>query len=73
MKTFPALTSIPDLYANWMAIGWAMLQGRAPEDPTKTPSPKPAQVAAEQEWEDEGGSVKQPKKPLAETAPKLPL
>ena len=35
--------------------------------------PNPAQVAAEQEWEDEGGSVKQPKKPQAAPAPKLPL
>ena len=58
MKTYP--TSIPEFYANWMAIGWTMLLGRAPEDPTKTPSPKPAQVAAEHEWEGEGGSLKAP-------------
>jgi hypothetical protein len=43
------------------------------ETPKESP-PIPAQVEADQEWEDEGGSVKPPKqKPEQEPAPKLPL
>jgi hypothetical protein len=67
------LTSIPELYANWMNLGWSMLAGMLPGTQAKELPPKPAQVAAEQEWEDEGGSVKQPKKPQAQPAPKRPL
>jgi len=56
MKTiFP---SIPDFFTKWLKPGWSK-------------HPKPAQTAAEQEWEDEGGSVRQAKKP--QPAPKLPL
>jgi hypothetical protein len=51
---------IPDFFSRWLKPGWSG-------------HPKPAQVAAEQEWEDEGGSVKQPMKPQAAPAPKLPL
>jgi hypothetical protein len=50
-----------------------MLAGLLPGQPAKEPTPKPSQVAAEQEWEDEGGSIKPPKKPPAEQGPKLPL
>jgi hypothetical protein len=68
-----SLTSIPELYASWMNVGWSMLAGMLPGAQAEKPTASPAQVAAEQEWEDEGGSVKQPKKPQAEPAPKLPL
>jgi hypothetical protein len=64
---------IPALYANWMNIGCSMLPGWLATAPAKELPPKPAQAPAEQEWEDEGGSVKQPKKPQAQPAPKLPL
>ena len=57
----------------WLQAGWSMLESMIPGAPAKEPPPKPAQVEAEQEWEDEGGSCKPPKKPQAEPAPKLPL
>jgi len=44
-----------------------------PAPATKEPTPKPSQVPAELEWEDEGGTIKLPRKPPAEQAPKLPL
>ena len=52
--------TIPDYYAKWLKRGWST-------------HPMTAQVAAEQEWEDEGGSVWQPAKPRAVPAAKLPL
>jgi hypothetical protein len=39
MKPTPA-TSLPDLYANWMATGWSMLLGELPSAPAKEPTPK---------------------------------
>ena len=68
-----SLTSIPELYANWMNVGCSMLAGMRPEAQAMELPPKPAPAPAEQEWEDEGGAIKQPKKPQAEPAPKLPL
>jgi hypothetical protein len=66
-------TAMPELYASWMNVGWSMLASMLPGAQAKELPAKPAQAAAEQEWEDEGGSVKQPKKPQAQPAPKLPL
>lgn len=43
----PTPPTIPDLYTKWLQTGWATF----------------AEVAAEQEWEDEGGSIEPPKKP----------
>jgi len=69
----PTPPTIPNLYTKWLQPGWAMLAGLLPGQPAKEATPKPSQVAAEQEWEDEGGSIKPPKKPPAEQGPKLPL
>ena len=44
-----------------------------PAAPAGQLTPNAAQVEADQEWEDEGGSIKQPKKPDLQPAPKLPL
>jgi hypothetical protein len=52
---------------------WSTLTGRPPAAPTQELTPKAAQVAADQEWEDEGGSCKPAKKPGAQPAPKIPL
>jgi hypothetical protein len=41
--------------------------------PAQELTPNAAQVTADQEWEDEGGSIKQAKKPDLEPKPKLPL
>jgi hypothetical protein len=71
MKSSPM--TIPELYANWIASSWSLLLGRVTAVPSAEPAPHAAQAAAEQEWEDEGGSVKLPEQPQAEQAPKLPL
>ena len=57
----------------WFQPGWSLFTGWLPGARAKEAGPKTVQIAAEQEWEDEGGSVKQPKKPVVEQAPKLPL
>lgn len=62
--------SLPELYANWMASNWSMLLGSMPAIPAKEPTLKPAPAPAVQEWEDEGGSVKNVKTPRAKPAPK---
>jgi hypothetical protein len=64
-------TTIPALYTKWVNTSWLMLTGRP--EPAKVLTPKAAQVAADQEWEDEGGSVKPAKKPGTEPGPKIPL
>lgn len=69
MKVTPI--SLPELYANWMASNWSMLLGRMPAYQAKEPTPTPAQATSGQEWENEGGSVKRPKKSRAKPAPKI--
>jgi hypothetical protein len=58
-----------ELYSEWMKAGWAMFTSSPPREP----HPKAAQVTADQEWEDEGGSVKTAKKAGAAQGPKIPL
>jgi hypothetical protein len=55
---------LPELYRRWRKTSWPLLTGR-PE-----PQAKAEQVAANQEWEDEGGAVKPS---LTTQGPKLPL
>ena len=66
MKTYP--DSFAKNYANWSAVGWAMLLGHAPS-PGKKPNAKLAPSAAVRDWEDEGGSLKAPKKAAAARKP----
>jgi len=66
-------TTIPALYTKWQNTYWSMLTGRPPAALAKELTPKAAQVAADQEWEDEGGSIKPAKKPATEPEPKTPL
>ena len=49
-------------------IGWSMLLGNQPNTPAMTPARKAAKVAAVQEWEDEGGNVKNVPTPRAKRA-----
>lgn len=66
--------------SDWSTIGWAMVLGHVPA-PVKSLTPKPGQVVAVHQWEDEGGNVKPPRKPHAKpsikraprnrTAPKI--
>lgn len=58
MQTFTEMTN----------IGWSMLLGNQPADPAMTPARKAAKVAAVQEWEDEGGNVKNVPTPRAKKA-----
>lgn len=69
MKTLH--TTIPALYTKWVNTGWSILTGRP--EPAKELTPKAAQVVADQEWEDEGGSCKPAKKPGAKPECKIPL
>jgi hypothetical protein len=52
-------------YTEWVNTGWSMVTGTPL--PAKQATPKAAQAEAEQEWEDEGGSVKPEKKPEPKT------
>jgi hypothetical protein len=56
-----------------LSTGWSMLTGTPAPAPAKVLTPKAEQVAAHQEWEDEGGTCKPAEKPAAKPAPKLPL
>ena len=67
MKPAPV---VPDLYSRWVYPGWNMLEALVP---ARDPAPRPPPGPAEQEWEDEGGTIRLPKKPRIEEPPKLPL
>ena len=62
--------TFPQLYARWKSTAWPILTGR-PEPAVEIP--KPAQVAADQQWEGEGGSSAEPAKAAAPPTPKIPL
>lgn len=68
----PSLTTFAALYRECMSTYWSTLTGRPPEAPAKELTPKAAQVVANQEWEDEGGSIKPAKKPATKPAAKIP-
>ena len=61
MKTPLELFMAP--YAAWLNYTQSMLTGETSAAPAKEMPPKVAPSAAEQEWEDEGGSIKPEKKP----------
>jgi len=67
------LSTFTELYLQWLDSFRVMLPGREPAAPADQSTPKAAQTAAVQEWEDEGGSIKQAKKPGLEPAPKIPF
>ena len=72
MKT--SLTTFTAVYTEWLATFRSMIPGGAPAAPAGELTPKAAQVVADQEWEDEGGCIKQAKKnPEQAPAPKIPL
>jgi hypothetical protein len=55
----PSLITLPKIYADWSAIGWAMVLGHAPESTDMQPNSKPAMREAVKEWEAEGGTLKE--------------
>ena len=60
-------------YIEWLNTAWTVVADKPPAAPAKVLSPKAAQVVADQEWEDEGGSCKPAKETGTEPAPKIPL
>lgn len=67
-------TAFTAFYVQWFDSVRALIPGGASARPAVEATRSQEQVAANQEWEDEGGSVRPPKdKPGATPAPKLPL
>jgi len=62
------------IYTQWLDSFRAMIPGGMPAGPSEETARKQEQVAANQEWEDEGGSVKPAKKkPDADPDVKIPF
>ncbi len=64
------------IYAQWLDSFRSLFPGGAANSsssPAEALTPKQEQVAANQEWEDEGGSVKPVPTPEAKDAPKIPF
>jgi len=62
------------IYIRWLDSLRALMPGGAGKPPAAVPTPKQEEVAAKQEWEDEGGSIKPPTPGVkAKAARKLPL
>lgn len=57
------VTPFTAIYTQWLESFRALLPGGAPSGPSESAIHKQEQVAANQEWEDEGGSVVQTVKP----------
>jgi hypothetical protein len=53
-----SLITLPKIYADWSAIGWAMVLGHAPESSDTPPNGKPSLREVKQ-WEGEGGTLKE--------------
>ena len=70
MKPFTA----SEYYTEWVQAFRAMIPGGAlrPAQPAEL-TPKEAQIAANQEWEHEGGTIKPEKSPVAAPRSKIPL
>ena len=68
-------TPFTAIYTKWLESFRALIPGCVPAGPAAERTPKQQQVEANQEWEDEGGSIKPPaeQKPGVEPGPKLPL
>ncbi len=68
------LSTFTEIYIKWLDSFRVMLPGRDPAAPADELTPKAAQTAAVQEWEDEGGCIKPPQKaPGRAPAPKIPF
>ena len=70
MKTPSTFTTV---YTEWLDTFRSMIPGGSHASPAGKTAPKAEQVAAVQEWEDEGGCIKPEKKPGLAPAPKIPL
>jgi len=69
----PPNTPFTAIYMQWLDSLRSLIPGY-PAKPAAVPTPKQEQAAANQEWEDEGGSIKPPETtPGVKPAPKLPF
>lgn len=67
-------TPFTALYSQWLDSFWAMIPGAKPAGASEEMARRHEQVAANQEWEDEGGSCKPAeKKPDADPDVKIPF
>ena len=71
----PINTPFTAIYAQWLESFRAMIPGGKTPGPSEELTPKQEQAAANQEWEDEGGSIKPPAetKPDRAPGPKIPF
>lgn len=61
----PPITPTPGIPADWNAIGNSIRDANAPAETANDPQARGDLVEAERDWEDEGGSLRQPKVPPA--------
>jgi hypothetical protein len=54
----PTVSTFTSIYTEWLDTFRAMIPGGSHKPLAGEPTPKEAQIAANQEWEDEGGSIK---------------
>lgn len=66
-------TPFTAIYSQWLESFRALFPGGAASSPAEALTPKQEQVVANQEWEDEGGSIKPVPTPEAKDAPKIPF
>ena len=66
-------TTFSKVCTGWMEIFRSMIPGGSAAAPAADLTPKAAQVVADQEWEDEGGSIKPAKKAQPAPVPKIPF
>ena len=72
--TQPSNTPFTDIYAQWLDSFRALIPGGWRAGPSEDVKRKQEQVAANEEWEHEGGSLKPAeKKPRLTAVPKMPL
>ena len=66
-------TPFTAIYTEWLESFRAMIPGGAPAGPSEAVVRKEEKVAANQEWEGEGGSVKAVPVAECKDAPKIPF
>jgi hypothetical protein len=66
-------TPFTAIYAQWLETFRALIPGGAPAGPSEALTPRQEQAAANQEWEDEGGSIKPVPTSEVKDAPKIPF
>ena len=71
----PPVSAFTTIYAEWLDSFRALLPGGSHMAQASDVNAKAAQTAAQQEWEDEGGSIKPEKAsaPAQATGPKIPF